>query len=79
MYDIAGIVGFMEHRIGLLQAMMYHVDNTVAGSGESAELSPEIMAFYAKGTVLLAKHYIAKFKDIPLPTTNKENTESILY
>ena len=108
MYDIAGIVGFMEHRpdlqaiideivrgykkimplskqdeeeiptfimmrrIGLLQAMIYHIDNTDAGNGESAELTPEIMAFYAKGTVVLAREYINKFKNKPLPTANEE-------
>lgn len=105
MYDIASIVGFMEHRpdlqaiidvivegyraktelsdedaaeiptfimmrrIGLLQAIIYHIDNVDPGSGESAEITPEIMAFYAKGTVLLARKYIKKFKNMPLPTS----------
>lgn len=115
MYDIAGIVGFMEHRpdlpailseiligyrkkaylskqdelelptfimmrrIGLLQAMIYHVDNTSAGAGESAELSPEILAFYAKGTVVLARQYIRNFKKLPLPRANKTREEGTYH
>jgi Ser/Thr protein kinase RdoA (MazF antagonist) len=103
MYDIASIVGFMEHRpdlqkiidvivegyktqaelpeedereiptfimmrrIGLLQAIIFHIDNTDPGSNESAEITPEIMAFYAKGTVILARKYVEKFKNMPLP------------
>ena len=102
MYDLACVVGFMEHRpdlqniidiivegyrkhtslsdedkieiqtfilmrrIGLLQAIIYHIDNTQAGSGESAELTPEIMAFYAKGTAILAREYIKKYEKMPL-------------
>lgn len=103
MFDIAGVVGFMEHRpdlkkiieavvegyrartelseedereiptfimmrrIGLLQAIIYHIDNTDPGSNEAAEITPEIMAFYAKGTVILARKYIEKFKNMALP------------
>ena len=102
LYDIAGVVGFMEHRpdlprilsviaegyrsraelseedereiptfvmmrrIGLLQAISYHLNNTAAGSNEAAELTPEILAFYAKGTAVLAKRYTKKFRDVPL-------------
>jgi Ser/Thr protein kinase RdoA (MazF antagonist) len=114
MYDIACIVGFMEHRpdlkkliglilegyrkisavseedeqeietfimmrrIGLLQAIMYHINNTATGSGESAELSPEIMAFYAKGTAILARKYTRKYKALPLPSTARETKENSL-
>ncbi len=106
MYDIAGAVGFMEHRpdlpkilsiivegyrtraelseedereiptfvmmrrIGLLQAISYHLNNTAAGSNEAAELTPEILAFYAKGTAVLAKRYTKAFRDIPLAVSN---------
>ncbi len=108
MYDIASIVGFMEHRpdlqdivdtvvegyrtkaelseadgreiptfimmrrIGLLQAIIYHIDNTEPGSGESVEITPEIMAFYAKGTAILAQKYIGAYEHMPLPTTDEE-------
>lgn len=107
MYDIAGIVGFMEHRpdlkqvlaaimggyrsraelsdedareimtfvmmrrIGLLQAITYHLNNTDTGCSESAELTPEILAFYAKGTAVLAKRYIREYRDLPLPAACK--------
>jgi len=57
----------MMRRIGLLQALHYHLDNTSAGAGESAELTPEILAFYAKGTVVLARNYLAEFAELPLP------------
>lgn len=57
----------MMRRIGLLQALHYHLDKTKAGAGESAELTPEILAFYAKGTVLLARKYLAEFEELPLP------------
>lgn len=113
MYDIAGIVGFMEHRpdlqrviglivegyrkcaalpeedereimtfvmmrrIGLLQAITYHLDNTAAGSNESAELTPEILAFYAKGTAALSRRYLKAYQNLPLPDaadTKQEET-----
>lgn len=102
MTDIAGIVGFMEHRpdldeiveevlkgytavrplseddineiptfimmrrIGLIECLMYHMNNTEAGSGEAGEITPEIMSFFCKGTVVLARKYIEKYKDMPL-------------
>ncbi len=100
--DIAGIVGFMEHRpdlddildqaligyqkvrkltdddirevptfvmmrrIGLIECLQYHLNNVDEGSGENAEITPEIMAFFCKGTVMLCRRYIKKFKDMPL-------------
>ncbi len=51
----------MMRRIGLLQAIVYHLNITVSGGGESAELTPEIVAFYAKGTIILAKEYLQKY------------------
>ncbi len=51
----------MMRRIGLLQAIVYHLDITVSGGGESAELTPEIVAFYARGTIILAQEYIEKY------------------
>lgn len=102
LFDIAGMVGFMEHRgdlnavidailsgyekvwplsvdekqeiptfilmrrIGLLEALMYHASNTEPGEGESAEITPDLIAFYAKGTVALAKRYLKSMKLAPL-------------
>jgi Ser/Thr protein kinase RdoA (MazF antagonist) len=56
----------MMRRVGLLQAIMYHLHNTDTGSGESAQLSPEIMAFYAKGTAILARSYLREYAGLPL-------------
>lgn len=108
LYDIAGIMGFMEHRpdldfvikevvdaytkirplshwdileiptfimmrrIGLLQAIIYHLDNTCGGSGESAELTPEILAFYAKGTAIMAKEYMERVRTLPLAQATEQ-------
>lgn len=52
----------MMRRIGMLQAIVYHLNITVEGGGESVELTPEIVSFYAKGTIILAKEYMAKYK-----------------
>ncbi len=102
LFDIAGMVGFAEHRgdlhaviaeilkgyesvwklddderreiptfilmrrIGLLQALMYHITNAEPGSNESGEITPDLIAFYAKGTVCLARRYMRMMKDAPL-------------
>lgn len=102
LFDIAGMVGFAEHRgdlhavlaeilkgyesvwkldederreiptfilmrrIGLLQALMYHITNAEPGSNESGEITPDLIAFYAKGTVQLARRYMRMMKDAPL-------------
>ncbi|MDN6555025.1 MAG: hypothetical protein L0K74_00675 [Acidipropionibacterium acidipropionici] len=39
----------------------------MAGEGESAEVTPEIAAFYAKGTAILARRYVKRFARTPLP------------
>ena len=105
MTDIAGIVGFMEHRpdlqdvlaevlggyesvwpldpveraeiptfilmrrIGLFQSLLYHMHNTAPGSNEGAEISPELVAFYGKGTAMLARRYCSEFGSRPLPAS----------
>ena len=110
MYDIAGAVGFIEHRpdltevvgeiikgyetvlpvspqdrqeiwtfimmrrIGLLQSLIYRI-GCVMGGSESTELTPEILAFYAKGTVVLAKNYLRKYKTKLLPDNLEEEAE----
>jgi thiamine kinase-like enzyme len=48
----------MMRRIGMLQGLISRIGCVVPGEGESVELTPEILAFYAKGTVVLAKGYI---------------------
>jgi Ser/Thr protein kinase RdoA (MazF antagonist) len=62
----------MIRRIGLLQAILYHLNNTSAGAGESAELSPEVLGFYAKGTAVLARRYLKTFSSLPLPFPNQD-------
>lgn len=112
MTDIAGIVGFMEHRpdlryiidaivrgyesiwpldpteraeiptfilmrrIGLFQSLLYHMHNTAPGNNEGAELSPDLVAFYGKGTALLARRYVSTFGNRPLPEPAKTQPES---
>lgn len=109
MYDIAGAVGFIEHRpdiaevveeilrgyesvlpvlprdrqeiwtfimmrrIGLLQSLIYRI-GCVMGGSEATELTPEILAFYAKGTVLLAKNYLRRYNTKFLSEDLKEET-----
>lgn len=103
MYDVACILGLMEHRpdlarlievimegycavrpvgpeeileiqtfvmmrrIGLTAALMHILGHVHPGSGESAQLTPEILAFYAQGTAQLARKYLKAFKNLPLP------------
>lgn len=57
----------MLRRIGLLESLQYHLDNVVPGQGESFDVSPEIAAFFAKGTAVLARRYIRRFSRAPLP------------
>lgn len=103
MTDIAGIVGFMEHRpdlehivkmalqgyesiwpldpterteiptfilmrrIGLFQSLLYHMHNMAPGNNEGAQISPDLVAFFGKGTAMLAKRYVSAFSRLPLP------------
>ena len=65
--DIREVPTFvMMRRIGLIECLQYHLNNVDEGSGENAEITPEIMAFFCKGTVMLCRRYIKKFKDMPL-------------
>lgn len=65
--DVREIATFvMIRRIGLLEALQYHLDNVVPGEGESFELCPEIAAFYAKGTAVLARRYLKQYAHAPL-------------
>ncbi|WP_314686562.1 phosphotransferase [uncultured Bifidobacterium sp.] len=104
MTDIAGIVGFMEHRpdlpavlaavlegyreawpldpqeereiptfimlrrIGLFESLLYHRGNADPGANEGVSISPELVAFVGKGTAVLARKYVRRFRNLPLPT-----------
>lgn len=59
----------MMRRIGMLQSLISRIGCVMPGEGEAAELTPEILAFYAKGTVVLAKDYVKKYqlKALPIP------------
>lgn len=58
----------MMRRIGLTEALMHILGHVHPGSGESAQLTPEILAFYAQGTAILARKYLKTFAKLPLPT-----------
>lgn len=47
----------MLRRIGMLQSLLSRMGHVMPGSGESQELTPEVLAFYAQGTAGLAKRY----------------------
>jgi len=51
----------MMRRIGMLQSLIYRIGSVIPGSGESQVLTPEVLAFYAKGTAVLAKKYLKNF------------------
>lgn len=57
----------MMRRIGMLQSLISRINCVMPGSGEVAELTPEILAFFAKGTVILAKEYTEKYAKKSLP------------
>lgn len=48
----------MMRRLGMLQSLICRIGCVAGGSGEAAELTPEILAFYEKGTVVLGKRYL---------------------
>lgn len=51
----------MMRRIGLLQSLIFRIGSVLPGSGESQVLTPEVLAFYAKGTAVLARTYLKDF------------------
>lgn len=68
----------MMRRIGMLQSLISRISCVMPGTGESAELTPEILAFYAKGTVILAKEYTRKYEKKRLPATDTVFTRPTL-
>lgn len=56
----------MLRRIGMLQSLLSRIGHVMPGSGESQELTPEVLAFYAQGTAGLAKRYC---REQPMPAT----------
>ncbi|MCO7175760.1 phosphotransferase enzyme family protein [Sporolactobacillus kofuensis] len=55
----------MMRRIGMLQSLISRIGSVIPGSGESQVLTPEVLAFYAKGTAILAKKYLKNFASRP--------------
>lgn len=51
----------MMRRIGMLQSLLYRLGAVIPGSGEAAELTPEVLAFFAKGTAILSRKYLMEF------------------
>lgn len=56
----------MMRRVGMLEGLIYRIGSVMGGSGEAAELTPEILAFYAKGTVELARKYVEEMGEKPI-------------
>lgn len=71
----------MMRRIGMLQSLISRISCVMPGSGEAAELTPEILAFYAKGTVVLAQDYLKKYKEkrLPVPVADPVFTKPSLH
>lgn len=67
----------MMRRIGMLQSLISRIGSVAGGSGECAELTPEILAFYAKGTIVLAKRYLMEF-GAPAGVSVAERTKTVL-
>ncbi|MGN0254571.1 MAG: phosphotransferase enzyme family protein [Chordicoccus sp.] len=51
----------LMRRIGLLQSLLSRIGCVMGGSGEAAELTPEILAFYVRGTADLSRTYVKEF------------------
>ncbi|WP_058302604.1 phosphotransferase enzyme family protein [Gorillibacterium timonense] len=68
----------MMRRIGMLQSLICRISSVMPGDGEAVELTPEILAFYAKGTVILAKEYMKKYKKKALPVSGAVFTRPTL-
>ncbi|WP_281165236.1 phosphotransferase enzyme family protein [Liquorilactobacillus sicerae] len=56
----------MMRRIGLLQSLIYRMGMVVEGSGETVELTPDVLEFFAKGTVVLAERYLKRYSLTPM-------------
>ena len=68
----------LMRRIGMLQSLIGRIGCVMGGSGEAAELTPEILAFYAKGTVVMAKDYIKAYaSSIPLPKQSDKDQKDL--
>ncbi|KRM89014.1 phosphotransferase enzyme family protein [Liquorilactobacillus vini] len=70
----------MMRRIGLLQSLIYRMGMVVEGSGETVELTPDVLEFFAKGTVVLANRYLKRYSLMPaakqaLPTQKERKTK----
>lgn len=61
--DIGELPTFiMMRRIGMLQSLNYRLGDVMTGDGDEIDLTPEVLVYYAKGTVELAKDYLKMFQ-----------------
>ncbi|MDC7125567.1 MAG: phosphotransferase [Spirochaetales bacterium] len=67
----------MMRRLGMLESILCRIGCVFAGEGESVDLTSEIIAFYAKGCVLLAKDYIKKYQNKPMPVPVQSFTDKV--
>ena len=51
----------MMRRIGMLQSLESRIGSVAAGEGESTELTPQILEFYAAGTIVQARQYLETY------------------
>ena len=51
----------LMRRIGMLQSLESRIGSVAAGEGESTELTPQILEFYAAGTVVQARQYLETY------------------
>ncbi|MCP0886579.1 phosphotransferase [Ligilactobacillus sp. WILCCON 0076] len=66
----------MMRRIGLLQGFFYRLGMVFEGSGETVQLTDDVLAFFAKGTIGLAKRYL---KNYSLSDSTVTETHSNVY
>ncbi len=64
----------MLRRIGMLESINFRIGNVATGAGDEIKLTPEVLVYYAKGTAVLAREYIAQYqsRSLPLPKTSTE-------
>ena len=51
----------LMRRIGMLQSLESRIGSVAAGEGESTELTPQILEFYAAGTIVQARQYLETY------------------
>lgn len=69
----------MLRRIGLLESLLSRIGCVAAGSGEAAELTPEILSFYARGTADLSRRYVRDYAARQVPAFEVSHAGSPIY